>query len=224
MTRRIAAGAATLSATLLLSLFGAGDAAVARHGQDRPGDFDYYLLSLSWSPAYCLESAGGAECRGTRRYGFIVHGLWPQRDRGWPEYCATSARVSDAVVRGVADLMPAPGLVHHEWSAHGSCSGLPPREFFALVRRAYGAVTVPPPFIAPTAAVEQAPDAVAAAFLRSNPRLTPDSLVVTCSRQGLPRLREVRICLDRDLRPRACSAEARRGGCRAGRLLIAPVR
>ncbi len=224
MTRWTAASAATLCAALVLLLLGARDPAVARHGHDRPGEFDDYVLSLSWSRAYCLESAGAAECRGTRRYGFIVHGLWPQGGRGRPEYCATSARVSDAVVRGVADLMPAPGLVHHEWSAHGSCSGLRPEEFFALVRRAYGEVTVPPPFIAPTAAVEQAPNAVTAAFLRANPRLTPDSLVVTCSGQGLPRLREVRICLDRELRPRACSAEARRGACRAGRLLIVPVR
>jgi ribonuclease T2 len=46
-----------------------------RHSDDEAGQFDYYLLSLSWSPAFCLQSPGAAECDGPRRFGFIVHGL-----------------------------------------------------------------------------------------------------------------------------------------------------
>jgi ribonuclease T2 len=72
--------------------------------------------------------------------------------------------------------------------------------------------------------VEEPPDAVAKAFLRANPRLTSDSIVVTCSGQGLPRLREVHICLDRTLNPRACSADAERGACHAPTLIVPPVR
>jgi ribonuclease T2 len=189
-----------------------------------PGDFAYYLLSLSWSPAFCLSSPGAAECSGPRRFGFVVHGLWPQNEHGWPEHCDVHRPVPDDVVQGIADLMPARGLVYHEWSAHGTCSGLDPAEFFALVRRAYASIAIPQEMSSPAQGIEQPPAAVAAAFLRANPRLASESVVVTCTGQGAPRLREVHICLNRDLTPRACSPDVMRGACRAPQIIIPPVR
>jgi ribonuclease T2 len=215
-------------ALLAFALLGAIGSASARHRSHAtagvPGDFTYYLLSLSWSPAFCLSSPGAAECNGPRRYGFIVHGLWPQNEQGWPEHCDVPRPVPDAIVQGIADLMPARGLVYHEWSAHGTCSGLEPAEFFALVRRAYASVAIPQELSGPTQAIERSPTAIADAFLHANPRLSAQSIVVTCSGQGAPRLREVRICLDRDLTPRACSADATRGTCRAAQVMIPPIR
>jgi ribonuclease T2 len=206
----------------------AAGSASARHRSPAsagvPGDFAYYLLSLSWSPAFCLSSPGAAECSGPRRYGFIVHGLWPQYEQGWPENCDVHRTVPDDVVRGIADLMPARGLVYHEWSAHGTCSGLEPAEFFAQVRRAYASIVIPRELSNPVQAIEQPPAAIAGTFLHANPRLAPQSIVVTCTGQSTPRLREVHICLDRDLAPRACSADAMRGACRAPRVIIPPIR
>ncbi len=214
-----------LPAVVFLSVAGGVSARHRDHaGTGEPGDFAYYLLSLSWSPAYCLSSPGAAECNGPRRYGFIVHGLWPQYEQGWPEHCDVHLRVPDEVVQGIADLMPARGLVYHEWSAHGTCSGLEPAAFFALVRRAYTSVAIPREFSNPTQAIEQSPATIAGAFLQVNPRLPAQSVVVTCTGQGVPRLREVHVCLDRDLAPRACSADALRGGCRAPQLIIPPIR
>ena len=136
-----ALGAAAMIGALL-----SGPIASARHhghaAEGAPGDFAYYLLSLSWSPAFCLGSPGASECNGPRRYGFIVHGLWPQNEQGWPENCDVSP-VPEEVVQSVSDIMPARKLVYHEWSAHGTCSGLQPAEFFALVRRAYAGVSIP---------------------------------------------------------------------------------
>ena len=189
-----------------------------------PGEFDYYLLSLSWSPAFCLSSPDAAECNGPRRYGFIVHGLWPQNEKGWPEHCDVHVPVPDDVVQSIADLMPARSLVYHEWSAHGTCSGLEPSAFFALVRRARAGISIPQELSSPTQAVEQPPTAIVSAFLRANPRLPAQSVAVTCTGQGSPRLREVHVCLDRDLTPRACSADALRGACRAPQVIIPPIR
>ena len=189
-----------------------------------PGDFEYYLLSLSWSPAFCLSSPDAAECNGPRRVGFVVHGLWPQNEQGWPEHCDAHRPVSDDVVRGIADLMPARDLVYHEWSAHGTCSGLEAAQYFELVRRAHAGVAIPPELSGPTQAVEQPPAAIARAFLNANPRLPAQSVVVTCTGQGTPRLREVHICFDRELTPRACSADATRRACKAPQLLVPPVR
>ena len=215
------------AALLLLALLTVAASATARHrhtSNAEPGAFDYYLLSLSWSPAFCLSDPGAAECTGTRRFGFIVHGLWPQFEEGWPENCNVHEPVPDSVVAGISDIMPARGLVYHEWSAHGTCSGLAPQDFFALVRSAYRAIAIPPAFSGTAQPVERAPAAVTAAFVHANPQLAAPSIVVVCGGQGVPRLREVRICLDRSLKPRACSAAAARGACRAESLIVAPIR
>jgi ribonuclease T2 len=213
---------------IVLAVAGAASGAWAHHrhhaSEAAPGQFDYYVLSLSWSPAFCLQSPRAAECNGPRRYGFIVHGLWPQNEQGWPENCAADTRVSDTVVQGIADLMPARALVRHEWSVHGTCSGLNPAEYFALVRRAYESVAIPARFSNSAGDVEQTPSAIAAEFLQSNRRLPPKSVVPTCSGQGLARLREVHLCFSRDLTPRACSPEALREGCSATRVIVPPIR
>lgn len=217
--------AVTAAAILLGLLVAAPAAARSRHGQPdhTAGEFDYYLLALSWSPAYCLDAPTSSQCNGSRAFGFVVHGLWPQNERGWPERCATT-RVPEAVATGMLDLMPARGLVYHEWATHGTCSGLEPADYFRLVRTARATIKVPDEFAKPGAAVEREPGAVAESFLRANPRLAPDSLVVGCSGGQVPRLREVRICLDRDLAPRACGDDVRRAACRAPTVIVPPVR
>jgi ribonuclease T2 len=214
---------------LLLLLTSAATAPVAaRHRShssgDEPGQFAYYLLSLSWSPAFCASSPGSEECSGPRRFGFIVHGLWPQNEQGWPEHCDFPREVPDEVVSGIADLMPARKLVYHEWSTHGTCTGLEPPDFFALVRRAYKGVVIPAQFVGPTQALDESPAAIVEAFLKANPRFPAQSVAVTCSGQGAARLREVHVCLDRDLAPRNCSADALRGSCKAPEVIIPPIR
>jgi ribonuclease T2 len=216
------------AALFALACVCAAGVTAARHRHDVgggiPGDFDYYLLSLSWSPAYCLESPQATECVGPRRYGLLVHGLWPQSDLGSPEHCNAHRAVPNDVVLGIADLMPVRSLVYHEWSAHGTCSGLAPAAFFSLVRRAYESVVIPMPLAHPTAATEQSTGSLVGALVRANPGFPAQSLFVTCTRQDAPLLREVRVCLDRNLAPRACSGEALRGACRAPRLIVPPVR
>ncbi len=213
-----------LLATLLCMPQGAPARHHNRDSEAQPGAFDYYLLSLSWSPSFCLSSPGAAECDGPRRYGFIVHGLWPQNERGWPQYCNIHVPVPDDVVRAVTNIMPSRQLVYHEWSAHGTCSGLDPAAFFALVRRAYDGLNLPAPPSEARQPLQQSPDAVADAFAAANLGLGRQSIVVTCSGQQVPRLREVHICLDRDLKPRECSADAMREACRAPTLLVPPIR
>jgi ribonuclease T2 len=212
---------------VLVALLALATSATARHRKSsdgEPGVFDYYLLSLSWSPAFCLSDPGAAECNGPRRFGFIVHGLWPQYEKGWPENCNVHQQVPDNVVSGISDIMPARGLIYHEWSAHGTCSGWDARDFFALVRRAYAGIAIPGSLSGVSHEIEQSPSAIAAEFLHANPTLAAQSVVVTCSRQDAPRLREVHICLDRSLNPRSCSADAARGACRAATLIVPPIR
>ncbi|HSI40583.1 MAG TPA: ribonuclease T2 [Xanthobacteraceae bacterium] len=195
-----------------------------RADADTPGRFDYYVLSLSWSPSYC-ESAGDSaepeQCGRGRPFAFVVHGLWPQFDKGWPQDCQNPApRVPEATLRGMLDLMPSRKLVLHEWRKHGTCSGLSADDYFALVRKARAAVTIPAAYRRLDAPAMVAPNEVEAAFVTANPGLAPDMIAVDCADR---RLSEVRICMTPGLELRACPDVDRRA-CRAPRVAMPPVR
>jgi len=193
------------------------------HAADEPGRFDFYVLSLSWSPTWCEtdgRGSGSDQCAMGRRFGFVVHGLWPQFERGYPQDCKVDRFPGDADVAAMSDLMPERDLVRHEWRKHGACSGLTPSAYLGKVRAARATVRIPDAFQRPDNYVMVSPAEVEAAFTRSNPGLRTGGIAIICDGR---RLREVRICVTRDLEFRACG-EVDRRGCRADRLVLPPVR
>lgn len=175
---------------------------------ERAGDFDYYVMSLSWSPNWCAmtgDARGDPQCDAGRGLSFTLHGLWPQNEVGYPSYCRTGARDplrSDTAA--MADIMGGAGLAFYEWKKHGRCSGLDAREYFGASRRAYGAVVIPDVFKRLRRDVELPASVVEDAFIEANPGFGRDMLTVTCDR-GM--IEEVRVCFTRDLEPRACGAD-----------------
>ncbi|MDF0600754.1 ribonuclease T2 [Psychromarinibacter sp. C21-152] len=198
-------------------------ASLARAESEAPGDFDYYVLSLSWSPTWCAlegEARGSPQCDDARDLGWILHGLWPQYDTGWPSYCPTPERnPSRADTAAMADIMGTSGLAWHQWQKHGRCSGLSADAYFALSREAYGRVARPDLFRKLDRPVRTPAAVIEAAFLKANPELTPDMLTVTC-KSG--RIQEVRLCLTRDLVPRDCGADVVRD-CTMRDALLDPI-
>lgn len=187
------------------------------------GDFDYYVLALSWQPGWC-RAAGDARDAGDCDPGsgrdFVVHGLWPQYERGYPDYCPTAERdPSRRQTQAMADLMT-PGLAWHQWQKHGRCSGLSAADYYAALRTAAEAVVIPAPFDDLARNITLPPSVVEEAFTEANPGLTPDGVTVTCKAQALA---EVRICLTRDLTPRDCAPDVRRD-CSRSRVLMEKVR
>ena len=186
--------------------------------------FDFYVLALSWSPSYCEaegKDANRQQCAAGRPYAFVVHGLWPQFERGYPESCPTrQAGVSNATLRSLYDLMPSAGLIRHQWRKHGSCSGLDQDDYFAVLRAARETVSIPEEFRRLDAYRTLAPRDAEAAFRKANPSLPGDAVAVTCDRHYL---REVRICLTRNLNFRSCP-EIDRRECRAAKVVMPPVR
>lgn len=191
---------------------------------DTAGTFDYYVVSLSWSPNWCAlegDARGSDQCDARHDHGWILHGLWPQYERGYPDYCQTPARPpSRAMTRGMADIMGTPGLAWHQWKKHGTCSGLEAAAYFDLSRKAYAGIVRPPVLRRLTDPVRIAPRVIEEAFLQVNPDLTADGITITC-RQG--HIQEARICLTRDLTPRPCGVDARKE-CSAGPQLFTPLR
>ena len=223
---RNSASPSRISGLIALLLLLAGPGAKAQDArQSEPGKFDFYVLSLSWSPSYC-EAAGERgtppqqQCA-TRPYAFVVHGLWPQYESGFPEFCQNPApRLNRNIVSSMLDLMPAPRLIFQEWDKHGTCSGLSPTAYFELVRKARAAVKIPNEFIALKEALTVSPEEVENAFMQANPGLTRDAIAVTCDSR---RLHEVRICLAKELRFRSCP-EIDVRACRREKVVMPPVR
>jgi ribonuclease T2 len=202
-------GSSTSFVLVLLCL--ASSVAIACHHQvaaqdGEAGRFDYYLLSLSWSPTYCLTHPyDRAQCA-SKGYGFVLHGLWPQYDSGgYPRNCADSPLTAAAEAFGDT-LYPSPKLVQHEWAEHGTCSGMDAMTYFRTADRATAVVRIPETFEAPLTTLLMSADQIASAFRAANPTLPDDSLTVVCSRGQLT---EVRICLSRALAVRSCGGGVR---------------
>lgn len=183
--------------------------------QDRAGQFDHYLLALSWMPAFCDQDGDRRDdprCAPGTGLGWVVHGLWPQHTGGhWPEYCPTPERQpSRRETAARADLFGASGPAWHQWNKHGRCTGLSAADYYTLTREALARLTLPEVFTAIRAPLNVAPEVVEAAFIEANPGLTPEMMVTTCRNDALV---ELRLCLTRGLEPRPCDPALIRREC-----------
>ncbi|ACB24261.1 ribonuclease T2 family protein [Methylobacterium radiotolerans] len=186
----------------------------ARRGT--PGDFDFYVLALSWSPTYCAGPGArrdDVQCAPGRGLGFVVHGLWPQYASGYPQNCSAVNRAPTRQAMEVAgQVYPSEGLARYEWRKHGTCSGLDPAAYFAAARAARLSVTIPDALKGGAPPQSLAPIEIARQFVTANRGLRPDMMAVTCTRG---QLQEVRICFGKDLRGFTPCPEVARGNCRA---------
>ncbi len=172
------------------------------------GRFDYYVMSLSWTPSWCAEEGddrNSPQCAAGKGYGFTLHGLWPQYENGWPAYCRTSVRApSRTDTAAMSDIMGTGGLAWHQWRKHGVCSGLSSADYFDLSRRAYAQVTRPGVMRKIKGTLRVSPAAIEAAFLEANAGMQADQVTITCKSH---RIQEARICLTKDLELRDCGRD-----------------
>ena len=155
-----------------------------------------------------------------RGLGFVLHGLWPQYEGGgYPQDCASDEPLTPQALQLGQTLMPTASLARHEWERHGRCTGLDSSGYFHLADRALAAVQVPASLVAPNTALLLPATQIAAAFRAANPRLPPDGLAVDCHGGEIS---DVRFCLTRDLKPRACGRGVQ-GHCPAGVVRVPAV-
>lgn len=185
----------------------------ASHGQ--PGVFDYYLLTLSWSPEFCHSHTDKPECQ-SGHHGFVIHGLWPQFVNGYPENCSTAPGLAHP--EEMADIMPDAGLVAHEWNTHGTCSGLDAESYFKLLRRGFESIRVPERFASAHDNFSISPDEIKRDFAQANPNISAEEMTVSC---GNNYLTAVSVCMTKDLKPIACQNLR---DCRANVIRVPRVR
>ena len=191
---------------------------------ERAGDFDYYVLSLSWSSAWCAlegDARNDPQCDPGRGLTFVLHGLWPQYEDGWPSFCRTVERdPTRAETAAMADIMGGAGLAFYQWKKHGRCSGLSPVDYYRTAREAYQRVQIPDLFQDVSKRLDVPASVIEAAFLEANPGLSRDQITITC-KDG--RIEEARICLTPDLDFRRCGDDVIRD-CRLSKAVLEPVR
>jgi len=186
--------------------------------------FSYYVLVLSYAPDFCAQPSGdkdARECGAGRHVGFVVHGLWPQGEttRG-PENCGSASPVSQDIIAATLSYIPTESLIQHEWKAHGSCSGLTAQDYFTLVRKARDSVKIPEDLNQPSEQKQLNPADFVSKFAGANPGFGKESFRISC--YPSQELQEMRICLNKDLSPRACGSSA--GQCNADSVTMRSVR
>lgn len=212
-----------LALVMLLGPSGADARKRRQRPESNSGNFDYYMLSLSWAPDFCARpdvQKNDRECGADRHMAFVVHGLWPQSETGRsPEQCEAARPVASAIVQRMLNYIPSEGLIQHEWKTHGTCSGLATAQYFDLVARAADSVKIPADYKNLNRKIEISPGEIERKFAGANAGFPSDAFRTSC---GGGDLAEVRICFTKDLKARACSDSA--GECRMAEISMLPVR
>lgn len=197
--------------TLILGL------SLPAYADGQPGKFDYYLLTLSWSPEHCAKVKNDKlQCGEGKHYGFVVHGLWPQYDKGYPDSCSMTPAVPKAVVQEMLSIMPSERLIQHEWEKHGTCSGERVGDYFGLIKSTFQTIKIPDAFANPSRQVNTSAASIRKQFIASNPNL---QMAVACKGKYL---QEVRLCFDKNMHSTACSPYVR-DYCSSSSVIMRPV-
>jgi|GEM_PF-284383 len=177
------------------------------------GDFDYYVLALSWAPDFCASNNDPQQCAIGRRLGFVLHGLWPQYRSGYPSYCS-SQKLPAQVKEQFPNLYPNDKLYAHEWEKHGTCSGLSPQEYLALSKQIKESVEVPAAYQRPAEPFRVTTVQLKAAFIEANPDFSTDGLAPSCSGSGRF-FSELLVCFAKDGSPTSCGADVQKSSQRS---------
>jgi ribonuclease T2 len=195
--------------------------AFAADRENIAGQFDYYVMSLSWSPEYCASNSDpdSTQC-GERKYSLVVHGLWPQYDTGgFPGDCSAARTVPQAIVDSMLDIMPSKTLIQHEWDKHGTCSGLSVEKYFQLTRQIYNSISIPDKYKQPTDYIMTSINGLESDLIRINPKLDGSKIAINCKGRFL---QEIRICYDKNNQPRVCGRKVA-DKCRT-QVVLRPIR
>ncbi len=174
---------------------------------DSMSSFDYFVLALLWSPDYCASNGGDdpQQCSIGKKLGFVLHGLWPQNNRGYPVNCSTQS-MPQAVKNQYSGLYPNDALFDHEWEKHGTCTGLAPAAFLDLSRKVKNSVIIPAAYRSPETAFRTTVAQLRNEFAQANPTFKPAAFEVNCSGSGRY-LKELYVCFSRSGSPIACGSE-----------------
>jgi ribonuclease T2 len=175
-------------------------------------DFDFYVLSMSFQPEFCFQHKRDSfpGCENPQdfwRTSLTLHGLWPEDyDGSWPSTC-TDEEFNPKTVHDLGPdrfdhLWPnvkssEPSKVHysfweHEWTKHGTCTGLSQDEYFDTALKHF---LPTPSFVRDNYGLEVSSSDLLKAY-REDQSYNDGDIILVCS--GGRYLSEVRICVAKD--------------------------
>jgi ribonuclease T2 len=172
-----------------------------------PGKFDFYVLTLSWSPNYCAtnQKPDPNQCNSGKKLGFVLHGLWPQYQKGYPANCSLE-KLTPAVKQQFPGLYPSNHLYNHEWQKHGTCAGTTPQGYLALSKKLKDSVAIPAVYNRPAKPFRTTIQGLKSSFMSANREFTANGIAPYCSDSGRF-LQEVFFCYAKDGKAGVCSEE-----------------
>lgn len=182
--------------------------AIARDGPVRQTAIAGYTLALSWSPEYCRtrqdSAADSRQCSGgSGRFGFVVHGLWPESRGDWPQWCPAQGRLTSRELARNLCMTPSAELLANEWARHGACMASRPESYFRTVRLLWGSLRWPD-FDRMARRDDLTAGQIREAFSQANRLWEPEHIGLLVNKRGW--LQEMRLCYARDFKPAACDA------------------
>lgn len=171
-----------------------------------------YTLALSWSPEFCKPRKGARshafQCGGASgHFGLVVHGLWPDQGRSWPQWCGASGAITPADLRQNMCMMPSARLIARQWAKHGSCMAKRPQTYLNVTRILWQSLQIPD-YDAISREQGLTAGRIRSAFAAENPGWPETAIAVRLNQRGW--LEEIRLCYSRRFRPVRCAA-GRRG-------------
>lgn len=127
-------------------------------GQNANAPVDYYMLALSWSPAFCEEQRSQFgqnlpqsvqyQCA-SHQFGWVVHGLWPQNANArsvadHPRFCQGDlAPLPLSEITPYLQMSPGAKLLQGEWEKHGACAFKDAQSYFKKEQELFAALQLP---------------------------------------------------------------------------------
>ena len=166
-----------------------------------------YTLALSWSPEFCKprESSPShrVQCSGRNgRFAMVVHGLWPQGQRSWPQWCRQQNPLTPAELRKAMCMMPSARLIARQWAKHGSCMTKKPETYFGVTRILWESLAIPE-YDRISREDGLTAGRIRRAFAEANPGIPASAVGVKLNERGW--LEELRICYSKRFVPTRCN-------------------
>ncbi len=165
-----------------------------------------YTLALSWSPEYCrgreARVADARQCSGRAgRFGFIVHGLWPEGRGTWPQWCPAQRLPNSRELAPNLCMTPSAALLTHEWVKHGACMVKTPASYFRVTRILWNSLRWPD-FDRISRGDSLTAGDIRTAFAEANRHWEPEHVGLVVNERGW--LKEMRLCYGKDFMPARC--------------------
>ena len=182
---------------------------IARDAPPRRLPVTGYTLALSWSPEFCKprkrQPRHARQCGGgAGLFGLVVHGLWPESSRSWPQWCAAQRRPLPRELAANMCISPSAELVARQWAKHGTCMARRPATYFKVTRILWAGLRLPD-----LDRVSREDDLTAGTirtrFTDANPDWPREAVGVKLNARGW--LEELHLCYDKRFMPTPCGRQ-----------------